>query len=350
MRPHIVYILSDEHSGMAMSHAGDPNVSTPNMDRMANQGVSFTNSYANCPICTPSRGMIFSGRYAHSGPVQYFFDVYKATAPSTATILRDAGYHTAYFGKWHCGVVQDQLPQTVRNDRENYTRWPHRTPEYHRAGFQDWHGFEINNAPFKGFYYHQDETDPRWLEKYQTDALTDMTLSYLDSYEQEEPLFLVLSIEPPHFPLEAPEEFMRFNPNSLQIRPNFADSPQMREQLATYYAMIENLDWNIGRVLDRLNRLPKFQNNTLTVYFSDHGDFMGSHGAINRKEYPHQESVRIPTIFHFPTQLPAQPNRNDLFSLVDLLPTTLGLIDITQPTYLQHTTTTITIYGVGQKK
>ena len=164
MRPHIVYILSDEHSGMAMSHAGDPNVSTPNMDRMANQGVSFTNSYANCPICTPSRGMIFSGRYAHSGPVQYFFDVYKATAPSTATILRDAGYHTAYFGKWHCGVVQDQLPQTVRNDRENYTRWPHRTPEYHRAGFQDWHGFEINNAPFKGFYYHQDETDPRWLE------------------------------------------------------------------------------------------------------------------------------------------------------------------------------------------
>ena len=337
MRPHIVYILSDEHSGMAMSHAGDPNVSTPNMDRMANQGVSFTNSYANCPICTPSRGMIFSGRYAHSGPVQYFFDVYKATAPSTATILRDAGYHTAYFGKWHCGVVQDQLPQTVRNDRENYTRWPHRTPEYHRAGFQDWHGFEINNAPFKGFYYHQDETDPRWLEKYQTDALTDMTLSYLDSYEQEEPLFLVLSIEPPHFPLEAPEEFMRFNPNSLQIRPNFADSPQMREQLATYYAMIENLDWNIGRVLDRLSCLPKFQNNTLTVYFSDHGDFMGSHGAINRKEYPHQESVRIPTIFHFPTQLPAQPNRNDLFSLVDLLPTTLGLIDITQPTYLQGT-------------
>ena len=132
----------------------------------------------------------------------------------------------------------------MRDDRENYTRWPHRTPEYHRAGFQDWHGFEINNAPFKGFYYHQDETNPRWLEKYQTDALTDMTLSYLESYEQEKPLFLVLSIEPPHFPLEAPEEFMRVDPNSLETRPNFADSSQMREQLATYYAMIENLDWN----------------------------------------------------------------------------------------------------------
>ena len=125
MRPHIVYILSDEHSGMAMSHAGDPNVSTPNMDRMANQGVSFTNAYANCPICTPSRGMIFSGRYAHSGPVQYFFDVYKATAPSTATILRDVGYHTAYFGKWHCGDQPDFLPT--------------------RHGFDGWFGLPYSN-------------------------------------------------------------------------------------------------------------------------------------------------------------------------------------------------------------
>ena len=335
MRPHILYILSDEHSGMAMSHAGDPNVQTPNMDRMAKEGVSFTNAYANCPICTPSRGTIFSGRHAHSGPVQHFFDVYKATAPSTATILQENGYHTAYFGKWHCGVVQNQLPSTVRENKDAYTRWPHRTPEYHRAGFQDWHGFEINNAPFDGFYYHQDETEPRWLEKYQTDALTDLAISYLESYDKPDPLFLVLSVEPPHFPLDAPEAFMRFDPGQLETRPNFTDSPRMREQLAIYYAMIENLDWNIGRVLGALGHQPEFRDNTMIIYFSDHGDFMGSHGVINRKEYPHQESVRIPTIFHYPGKLPAQPNSNDLFSLVDLLPTTLGLIDAEIPAHLQ---------------
>ena len=84
--PNILILLSDEHCGMAMSHAGDPNVRTAAMDRLASEGVSFPRAYANCPICTPSRGTIFSGRHAHAGPVSGFFDVYKATAASTATI------------------------------------------------------------------------------------------------------------------------------------------------------------------------------------------------------------------------------------------------------------------------
>ena len=337
-QPHVINILSDEHFGGAMGHMGDANVRTPNMDRMAAEGVSFERAYANCPVCTPSRGTIFSGRHAHAGPVQFFFDVFKASAPSTATMLRAAGYHTAYFGKWHCGVVHDQEPALVRERREEYTRWPHRTPEYHRAGFQDWYGFEINNAPFKGFYYHQDEANPRWMDGYQTDVLTDLAIEYLGAYDREQPLFLVLSVEPPHFPLEAPEAFKRFDPEALETPPNFADSAEMRAQLATYYAMVENLDWNIGRLVDALDGLPDFKENRLTVYFSDHGDYMGSHGAINRKEHPHENSVRIPAIFHWPEQVPAQGRRVDLlFSLVDLLPTTLGLLGLEAPGHCQGT-------------
>jgi len=335
-KPHVIYILSDEHFGGAMSHMDDPNVRTPAMDRLAEEGISFERAYANCPICTPSRGTIFSGRHAHAGPVQFFFDVYKATSPSTATVLREAGYHTAYFGKWHCGVVRNQEPPQVRQNRDDYTRWPHRTPEYHRGGFQDWYGFEINNAPFKGFYYHQDETNPRSLEKYQTDALTDMAIDYLEGYDQDEPLYLVLSVEPPHFPLEAPEAFERFDPDTLETPPNFTNTPKMRKLLATYYAMVENLDWNIGRLLEALNRLPQFRENTLTIYFSDHGDYMGRHGAINRKEHPHENSVRIPAIFHWPDHIPAQGRRDGLlFSLVDMFATTLGLIGLDIPAYSQ---------------
>ena len=333
--PHIIYILSDEHCGTAMSHTGDQNVSTPNMDQLASEGVSFRNAYANCPICTPSRGTIFSGRHAHAGPVQFFFDVYKATSPSTATILRTAGYHTAYFGKWHCGVVQDQEPDEVRQNRQDYTRWPMRTPEYHRGGFQDWFGFEVNNAPFEGFYYHQNEVNPRKINGYQTDVLTDMAIRYLNEYGHQKPLFLVLSVEPPHFPLDVPDQFMRFDPSELKTQPNFSDTPEMREKLATYYAMIENLDWNIGRLSDALSRNTQFTDNTLTVYFSDHGDFMGNHGLFERKENPHQESVRVPAIFHWPNQIPAQGMRNELFSLVDMLPTTLGLLEMDMPSYLQ---------------
>ncbi len=334
--PHVIYILSDEHCGMAMGHTGDPNVRTPNIDRLATEGVTFTRAYANCPVCTPSRGTIFSGRHAHAGPVQGFFDVYKATAPSTATLLRDKGYHTAYFGKWHCGVVKDQAPPAVLEHPEDYTRWPMRTPEYHRAGFQDWYGFEVNNAPFKGFYYHEHEVNPRRLEGYQTDALTDLSMQYLESYDREEPLFMTLSVEPPHFPLEAPERFQRFDPEQLVVRPNFGDGQQeLRQQLAIYYAMIENLDENIGRLMDTLNRSPVFRENTLVVYFSDHGDFMGSHDAFCRKSHPQEESIRIPAIFHWPEHIPAQGKRNDLFSLIDLLPTTLGLLGPEIPSHIQ---------------
>lgn len=333
--PHMIYILSDEHCGKAMSHMGDPNVRTPNMDRLADEGISFSRAYSNCPVCTPSRGTIFSGRYAHSGPVQGFFDVFKATAPSTATMLRAEGYHTAYFGKWHCGVVHDQKPPGVRENPDAYTRWPMRTPEFHRAGFQDWYGFEVNNAPFKGFYYKEHEVEPRWMEGYQTDVLTDMAIEYITSYYGDEPLFLVLSVEPPHFPLDAPKEFLRFKPDDLIVPPNFGEDESLREQLAVYYAMVENLDWNIGRLMQTIDGTSGFKNNTATAYFSDHGDFMGSHNAINRKSHPQEESVRIPAIFHWPNHIPAQGKQGGLFSLVDLLPTTLGLLGAERPVHLQ---------------
>jgi arylsulfatase A-like enzyme len=336
-RPHIVYVLSDEHCGLAMGHTGDVNLRTPRMDRLAAEGVSLVQAYANCPVCTPSRGTIFSGRHAHAGPVQGFFDVFKASSPSTATLLREAGYHTAYFGKWHCGVIRDQVPPGMRETegRPGKPYWPMRTPEYHRGGFQDWYGFEVNNAPFTGFYYQGSETNPHWMTKYQTDELTDLAIQYLRDYDREEPLFLVLSVEPPHFPLEAPEEFKRFDAAGLQTRPNFSDTPEMRAQLATYYAMIENLDVNIGRLCDVLGETEPFKENTLTVYFSDHGDYMGSHGIFQRKEYAHEESVRIPAIFHWPEQIPARGLTSGLWSLVDLLPTTLGLAGIHVPGHLQ---------------
>ena len=335
-RPHVLYILSDEHRGQAMGHTGDPNLRTPWQDRLAAEGASFTRAYANCPICTPSRGTIFSGRHAHAGPVAGFFDVYKPTAPSTATQLRKLGYHTAYFGKWHCGIVRNQIPASVRNDTtgrfEGGSR--NRTPECHRAGFQDWYGFENLNQHFNSSMYELDNLDPTPLAGYETDALTDRAINYLRTYDRDEPLFLVLSVTPPHFPLIVPDQWQRFDPAQLAVRPNFHDTPEMRQHLATYYGMIENLDWNIGRLMEALQALPGFDD-TLTVYFSDHGDYMGSHGVFNTKEHPHEESVRIPALFHRPGHIPARGATGGLFSLVDLLATTLGLVGAPVPDWSQ---------------
>ena len=357
-RPDLIYILSDEHRGQAMSHMGDPNVKTPAMDRLANEGCSLSRAYSSCPICTPSRGTIFSGRHAHCGPVSGFFDVYKATAPSTATHLRRAGYHTAYFGKWHCGIVRDQVPRKVREDPITFPGGVrNRTPVYHRAGFQDWFGFEVLNQPFHSSIYENNAAEPVSLDGYQTDALTDRAITYVQNYRREEPLFLVLSVEPPHFPLEVPEQWKRFDPKALEVRPNFIDRPSpagglptptpwtfseqdndTRRHLAHYYAMIENLDWNIGRLTDALGQLPRFADgNTLVVYISDHGDFMGSHGLFDRKEHPHEESTRIPAIFHWPGKLPPQGVVDGLFGLVDLFATTCGLLGLEIPPWNQGT-------------
>ena len=345
-KPNIIMILSDEHCGYAMGHTGDPNLKTPAMDRMAAEGVSFSRAYANCPICTPARGTIFSGRHAHSGPVSGFFDVYKASAPSTATILREQGYHTAYFGKWHCGIVRDQIPPEVRKNRQDYKGNAVRTPEHHRAGFQDWFAHECLNEHFKSYYYSQNDVNPTKLEGYETDGYTDLVLDYLKNYDREEPLFLVLSVEVPHFPLNAPEKWRRFDPATLVVRENFnkldpfffsedqQDEKVMRQRLADYYAMIENFDWNIGRLLDGLNTMPAFSN-TCSIYISDHGDYMGSHGLFPAKVAHHEESVRIPAIFHWPGHIEAQGLSEELFSLVDVMPTMLGLADVDIPTHNQ---------------
>lgn len=333
-KPNILLILSDEHRGQAMGHTGDPNVRTPHLDRLAGEGSSFARAYANCPICTPSRGTIFSGRHAHAGPVAGFFDSYKATAPSLATELRAQGYHTAYFGKWHCGIVRDQIPPAVRENQKLYGGCANRTPERHRAGFQDWFGFESLNQHFASYTYRGSDINPTFTPGYETDGLTDMVIDYLRGYDRPEPLFLVLSVTPPHFPLVVPDQWLRFDPAALAVRPNFTDTPFMRDCLAHYYALIENLDWNIGRLFSAVGAQPRFAD-TLSIYTSDHGDFMGSHGRQSRKEHPHEESVRIPALFHWPQRLPARGTVPGLFSLVDLMPTILGLTGCPVPAHNQ---------------
>lgn len=349
-KPHVIYIISDEHRGQAMAHTGDKNLKTPNLDRLASEGVSFGRAYCNCPVCTPSRGTIFSGRHAHAGPIATASETFKASFPSIAHQMRKAGYHTAYFGKWHGGMVRDQNPPEVRANIEDYPGSCNRTPERHRAGFQDWRANEHAGNPFKSFYYHDREINPRKLEDYDTDGFTDMVIDYLQNYDKEEPLFLVLSVMPPHFPFLVPEKFKRINPEDLALRPNFNPAEfhgeeKIKEMLAIYYAMIENLDENIGKLMTTIENLPQFKN-TLTVYFSDHGEYLGCHHFGVGKAHPHEESLRIPMIFHWPEKIPPTGINDDcLISLVDLQATILGLINTEKPIYDQGTDCSAAILG-----
>ena len=175
-----------------------------------------------------------------------------------------------------------------------------------RGGFEDWFGFNLSNNFYRTFYCHGEQVAPLALDGYQTDALTDLSLQYLSDYDFDQPWFHVLSVESPHpgaggnpkyegFPV--PSEYEeRFEPGRIRLRDNVPSDKrdQAGQRLCGYYAMIANLDYNVGRILDWLDQTDQSQQ-TLVVFFSDHGDMLGSHAQWG-KSSPWEEAIRIPFI------------------------------------------------------
>lgn len=330
-RPNVIWILGDEHRGQALSCNGDPNVSTPNIDRLAVLGMNFTNAVTPTPLCCPARGCMLTGQFPQHCVPGHERQL-PPQMPTVASVLREHGYRTAYFGKWHLDGFHESEGRAAF----------HLVPPERRGGFAYWLGYENNNSPFDSWVHGGDgaaEQGPVRLRGYETDALTDCLIEYLER-AGEQPFFAVLSVQPPHPPYLAPEEEMgRHNPGRLALRPNVPCAPSVQEtarrDLAGYYGQIENLDRNVGRILRALEKTG-LSRRTHLVFFSDHGDMMGSHGQY-RKMTPYQEAISVPFIIGG-EQLRyngRQFGRSDaLVSLVDLAPTTLGLCGIDKPSWM----------------
>ena len=343
-KPNVIWIFGDQHRGQAMSNAGDPNVHTPNMDILAATGVNFTRAVSGTPLCCPYRGALLSGRYPHHNGVPGHEYRLPPEQPTVAHAFNEHGYDTAYFGKWHLDGF---------HEGEGRRAGKHIVPPERRGGFRRWVGYENNNSPWD-CWVHGGEGDDAFqyrLPGFETDELTNLLIAYLRekaegraSGADNAPFFAVLSVQPPHDPYAAPEPFMgRHNPATIRLRPNVPAVPRVesraRRELAGYYAMIENLDWNIGRLRDALAQTG-LADDTHLVFFSDHGDMHGSHGQF-RKTTPYEESIRVPVILSG-----AQPYydgyRNGFWAdvpvnHVDLAPTSLGLCGIEPPSWMEGT-------------
>jgi len=337
-RPNVIWIFGDQHRAHATGYAGDPNVHTPNLDRFASESAICRGAISGFPLCCPARGTLLSGVYAHRCVNGHEVEL-PADQRTIAHELKDAGYHTAYFGKWHLAGFKE------RNGRAaHYITDPGR-----RGGFDTWLGYENNNSQFDS-WVHGGEGDSAVhykLPGYETDALTDLFIDYLkgraasgDSEVEEDPFFAVLSVQPPHDPYIAPEEWMRnHTPGSVELRENVPQVPRVveraRRQLAGYYAMIENLDWNFGRIREALEALGMTED-THILFFSDHGDMQGSHGHFG-KTSPWEESIRVPCLIGggvpFYTH---KAGLNDCpVNMADIPATTLGLCGLPVPEWMQ---------------
>ncbi len=333
-KPNLLWIFGAQHRGQCLSIAGDPNVRTPNMDRMATEGLWFQRAVATNPWSSPFRFSLMTGRHAHEGidrsPPASPLD---PSLPTAATLFRDANYHTAFFGGWRLYGNDDSLQSEGRSQE---------VPMEHRGGFDTWIGYDNHLSPYEtwvhGHFAGWGPVPFYRLPGYETDSLTDLLLEELDRRAEDphQPFFAVLSVHPPHSPNVAPPENMRRHaPASVLLRPNVPPVDRIeqvaRRELAGYHAQIENLDQNLGRVLAKLQDL-NLIDNTHILFFSDHGDCKGSHGYQEMCS-PWEESVRIPFLVAG-GEASGSRRRGPVdapLATLDILPTSLGLCGISVP-------------------
>lgn len=328
--PNLLFVFADQMRGFDMGCGGNPDVRTPNLDRLAEEGALFSRTFANCPVCTPSRAVLLTGRYPLSNRVVTNDLPLPADIATFGERTRDAGYRTGYIGKWHL----DGVP------REKWT-----PPGPRRHGFDEWAVWNCAHRYFEGRYYG-DRPEPVAIAGYEPVGQTDLAIAFLRRNDPR-PFCLFLSWGPPHDPYEqVPNEFKAlYAADELTLRGNVSplktavQDPALRRGaracLADYYAAITALDAQLGRLLEALREQGR-DRNTIVVFTSDHGDMLFSQGML-KKQQPYEEAIRIPFLVRWPERIPAGSRPDTLLSTVDFAPTLLSLMNIAPPTEMQGT-------------
>lgn len=315
IRPNLLFVFADQWRGMDLGGAGHPELRTPHLDRLAAEGTRLTRAYATTPVCCPNRACLLTGTYPTTNRVIANDLPLPPGWPTLGTVARDHGYRSGYVGKWHL----DGAP------RSKFT-----PPGERRFGFDDfWAAYNCTHDYLHPKFYRD---TPKLIEVpgYEPVVHTDLALEFLETHD-ERPFCLVLSWGPPHDPYEwVPDEYRRFDPGTLELRGNAvldADNAMVRymncrQATADYYAQIEALDAQFGRLLAALDD-SGLTENTLVVFTSDHGDMLWSHGLL-KKQVPFEEAVNVPFIARLPGRLEGGRTSETLLGTVDLLPTLCG--------------------------
>ena len=358
-RPNILIIYPDQMRSDAMGCAGNPVVKTPHIDRLADEGVHFTEAYTSYPICCPFRASMLTGKYAQGhGMIQNHFPL-RGDQTFLAEVLRDAGYRTGYVGKWH--LEGGPKPGFVPPDR--------------RFGFEHFVGFNRGHEYQKSIFF-DDSGQAYFSKRYEPDYQTDQIIDFIEeaaSAEDGKPFFGYVSYGPPHFPMNMPEYLRNlYDPETVPL-PVGVPNPKLQEEvqnqrnkdycggdpkarhhshaaydtkppgepeteaeirqfIAEYYGMIHNIDQNVGRILNRLDALD-IAGDTMVIFLSDHGDMLGQHGSFcGIKNQPYRAAMQVPLIIRYPARFaPGQKTDAMVDVGVDMMSTLLDLCGIPVP-------------------
>jgi arylsulfatase A-like enzyme len=330
MPPNIIFVFADQMRAQATGYAGDPNAFTPNLDRLVNQSTHMTRCISGYPVCCPARASLITGQYPLTHGV-FINDVpLSHQATSIAQAVSQAGYDTGYIGKWHLHA----------KGRGAFI------PKSERHGFDYWQVRECTHNYWNAHYY-ADTPERKIWDGYDAFAQADQACDYIKEKAQaqkaaspadQKPFMLMLSWGPPHDPYQtAPPAFKRpFKPENIILPPNVPPEhhERARVDLAGYYSHIAALDWSLGNILRQVDESGIAQD-TIFVFWSDHGDMVGSRGHWN-KQRPWDESIRVPLLIRWPAKLGG--TRRDLDAPIntpDLMPTLLSLAGVPIPKTVQ---------------
>lgn len=323
-RPNILLFFPDQMRAQAMGAYGNTDVRTPNLDRLAAQGVLFENALANSPVCCPARAVMLTGKYAHRNGMIANDLRLRESETTLAEALAAAGYRTGFIGKWHLDGGP-RLPGFV-------------PPGPRRQGFQFWAANECSHRHFDNTYF-RDAPEPIRMDRFEVEVWTDLAIEFLRERSRDgRSFFLTVAPGPPHDPYGAPEQYMSlYDPAKLAMRPNWQSAPKTPgpKEIAAYYAAVTAIDDQIARLMAALDELGLAED-TIFLFTSDHGDMLGSHG-LPLKRKPWEESIRVPGILRYPRRLAPGRRERALFTHVDFVPTLLGLCGVKAPAGLQGT-------------
>ena len=318
--PNILVILADDLGYGDLSCYGGRDIRTPHLDRLAAEGMRFTNFYANCPVCSPTRAALLSGRYQDLVGVPGVIRTHahnnwgylSPDAVLLPVLLKKAGYHTAIVGKWHLGLESPNRP----NER----------------GFDHFHGFlgdmmddyyDHRRHEINYMRLNEEEIDP---EGHATDLFTDWACEYVQQRaEESEPFFLYLAYNAPHTPIQPPDEWV------AKVRER---EPEMDERRTRLVALIEHMDEGIGRVLDCLEDRGIAQK-TLVIFSSDNGGQLGV-GANNGswrdgKQSMYEGGLRVAAMARWPGRITPDTEAELQAMSMDIFPTVLEAAGATCP-------------------
>lgn len=302
--PNIVFIFTDDLGYGDLGCFGAKDVLTPHIDKIAKEGIQFTEFYSAAPVCSPSRAGLLTGRLPQRmGINNVFFPESFTGMPAyeitIADMLQKKGYSTGIVGKWHLGHLQQYLPL--------------------QRGFQSYYGIPYSND-MESIVYMKDNTVDSFHvnQRYTTQTYTQQALSFIEK-NSSKPFFLYLAHNMPHVPIYASPAF------------------EGKSQRGLYGDVIQEIDWSVGQILDKLEK-EGLLNNTLVIFSSDNGPWLamqeygGSAGILREgKQYTFEGGMRVPTVAMWKGTIPAGMVYKDMATQMDWFPTFLHFAGIEPP-------------------